>query len=102
MIGRRSEEAKTRDQSQKIPPIASIRVQCLREDIGIYDIRFTDEADQKIFETKSHKDSKLVVAREILKEALLREGLVAGDIATDPYAQMTVCDVSIKITEDGT
>lgn len=101
LIDRRSEVSKARDQAQKIEPIASIRVQCLREDIDIYDIRFTDDEQQRTFESKAHKAEKLLVAREVLKDALLREGLLAGDIATDPYAQMTICDVSIKIIEDG-
>jgi hypothetical protein len=103
LIDDRPEAAKARDKAQNIGPVAAIRVSCLREDIDIYDIRFKDpEQHKEWFETKAHKEAKLATAREILKVALLREGLTAGDLASDPYAEMTICDVAISIIDSST
>lgn len=99
IIDDRSEETKARDSQNKLEPVACIQVRCLREDIDIYDIAYKNPDRQKKFEMSRHKDIKLLTAREILKEALLREGLVAGDLIGDPYAEMTICDVAISVTD---
>lgn len=100
VIDGRSQETKSRHKERNLNPVATVRVRCLREDIDIYEISFTDPNEQRLFERKSHREEKLMTAREILKEALVNEGLAAGEIATNPYAEMTVCDVSISIIDN--
>ncbi|MFV1753403.1 hypothetical protein [Phaeobacter sp. JH18-37] len=100
LVDRRDPETKKRDAKRNLEPVASIRVSCLREDIDIYDIAYKDQADQAVFETKRFKEEQLLTAREVLKEALVREGLRAGDISSNPFAEMVLCDVSITIIDE--
>jgi hypothetical protein len=102
IVDHRSEEVRIRDEANNLNPVAGVRIRCLREDIDIYDITYKDPERQKLFETGRHKKAKEVAAREVLKEALLREGLVAGDLENDPYAEMTICDVAITIIDSST
>lgn len=102
IIDDRTDEAKAQDKSNNLDPVAEVKVRCLREDIDIYDIAYKDTERQMFFERSSHRKAKLLAAREVLKEALLREGLVAGDLASDPYAEMTICDVAITIIDSRT
>lgn len=102
LVDRRNPETKKRDAEQNLEPVASIRVSCLREDIDIYDIVYKDPDDQDLFETKKFKEKQLLTAREILKEALVREGLRAGDISSNPFAEMILCDVAITIIDEST
>lgn len=101
LIDGRSENARRNDEQKNMQPVAGISVRCLREDIDIYDIRFKDPDRQKLLETSKHKAEKLLAAREVLKEALLREGLSAGNLTSDPFAEMSICDVAITIADSG-
>lgn len=102
IVDHRSDEVRARDEANNLNPVAGVKVRCLREDIDIYDIAYKDPDRQRLFETGKYKKAKEVAAREVLKEALLREGLVAGDLANDPYAEMTICDVAITIIDSST
>ncbi|WP_340271389.1 hypothetical protein [Sulfitobacter pontiacus] len=102
LLDGRPESQRARDFAQNNIPVAVVRVRCLREDIDIYDIQLTKPEKQSLFSKGKGQDEKMLVAREVLKEALLREGLVAGDISTNPYAEMTICDVAIKIIDSST
>ena len=102
IVDGRTDEAREKDNANNLNPVAGVQVRCLREDIDIYDIEFKDNEKQKRFEFSSHKQAKLATAVEVLKEAILKEGLVVGNIASDPYAEMTICDVAISITDNRT
>ena len=99
VVDERSENAQANDLAKNLNPVAGVKIRCLREDIDVYDIEYKDPNKQKLFQTKSYREVKLATAREVLKEAILREGLVAGDLVSDPYAEMTICDVSITIID---
>lgn len=101
VIDQRSEDTHRLDAKNNIEPVSTIRVSCLREDIDIYDIAYKDPKDQVFFERKKHKDLQLFTARQIIENALLSEGLVAGDLTSDPFAEMTICDVAISIIDEG-
>lgn len=99
LIDGRSEQQRQTDQARNNHPVAGITVRCLREDIDIYDIKFMKPERQSLFQKSQGQEEKLLVAREVLKEALVREGLIAGDIAQNPFAEMTICDVAINIID---
>lgn len=100
IVDQRSEESRRRDLDHSLAPTASIVVRCYREDVDIYDVNYKNPSKQSLFERKKGKNEKLVAAVAVLKEALLKEGLVAGDIESDPFAEMSVCDVSIEIADN--
>lgn len=79
--------------------MASIQISCLREDIDIYEITFKEPEKQGWFAKKPTLEAQQMAAREILKEAIIREGLLSGDLANDPFSEMTICDVAISIIE---
>ncbi len=102
IIDRRPDEAIERDKKQNLEPVATIKVSCLREDIDIYDIQLKDPEAQSLFKRKPNKEIQLMAAREILKTALITEGLHAGDLPSDPFAEMELCDVSVTIVDYST
>jgi len=103
LIDKRSDEVRERDEDRQLPPMAAIKVSCLREDIDIYEISFKNPEDEKLAKSnRENKKKREMVAREVLKEALIREGLLFGEIVTDPYAEMTICDVAITVTDHST
>lgn len=102
LMDQRSETERANDVTRNIEPTASILVRCLREDIDIYDIKFKEPETQRFFQDKKTKEAQLVAAREVLRLAIVREGLSAADIFSNPYAEMTICDVAISIADKRT
>ncbi|MBL4929314.1 hypothetical protein [Fuscibacter oryzae] len=101
IVDKRSAERKARDDANAMTPVSRIEVRCLREDIDIYDIEFKDEDRQKSFINRSRNKEKLAVARQVLREAILQENLSVGNLIDDPYAEMTICDTTIPIVDQG-
>lgn len=99
LIDSRSEEARRMDAERRLDPVSSIYVRCRREDLDVYNVRFKDEERQSWFVASKGKKEKEVAAREVIKLALFEEGLSAGDIVNDPYAEMRICDVAIPIID---
>lgn len=93
----RSEEQRTKDEKNSLHPVSRIEIRCLREDIDIYDIRFKNEDRNQVFGYQNGRREKLTIARSLLREALLQESLSVGDMLNDPFAEMTLCDVTIPI-----
>lgn len=101
IIDGRSHEARKRDEEQDMNPVAQVFVQCLREDLDVYDVEYKDPDKQDRFWRSPDRKAKLLAAREVLKVALLEEGLRVGDLVNDPFAEMRVCEVAITITDSG-
>ncbi|CUH98246.1 hypothetical protein PHA8399_00359 [Leisingera aquaemixtae] len=80
-------------------PTSRIEVRCLREDIDIHEIKLKDEDKEgRLFGKPGHRE-RLQIARGVLREALLAEGLAVGQLLNDPYAEMTICDATIPILD---
>ncbi|MFA8384582.1 MAG: hypothetical protein ACEPO2_03110 [Pelagibaca sp.] len=101
IIDERNDEGRIKDEATNMNPVASVQVRCLREDIDIFEITYKDSEKQSWFERSAFSKNKLAAAREVLKQAIVREGLVAGDLSNDPYAEVMICDVSITIVDRG-
>lgn len=99
LIDLREEDRRLRDEDRLLTPVSRIEVRCLREDIDIHEIKLKDEAEEnKLFGKPGYKE-RLQIARGVLREALLSEGLSVGQLINDPYAEMTICDATIPILD---
>lgn len=99
LIDFREDDRRLRDESHLLTPASRIEVRCLREDIDIHEIKLKDEAEEKKLFGKPGNKERMQVARGILREALLSEGLAVGQLINDPYAEMTICDATIPILD---
>lgn len=97
LIDLRSEMRRANDKKYSMSPLSRIEVRCLREDIDIYDIRMKDERKQEWLTARPGNKLRLRIACEVLKEALLQEGLSVGSLINDPFAEMTICDATVPI-----
>jgi hypothetical protein len=90
------------DAERQLDPVSSIYIRCKREDLDVYNVRFKDEERQKWFNQSRSRREKEIAAREVIRLALFEEGLSAGDIVNDPYAEMRICDVTVPLIDQGT
>ena len=97
LVDIRDEERRLREEANEMIPIARIEVRCLREDVDIYEVKLKDEDQEKRLFGKPGSKERLQIARGVLREALLSEGLSVGQLLDDPYAEMTICDATIPI-----
>lgn len=96
IVDRRPSTVAQKDDEMGFPPISRIEIRCLRADIDIYDITFKNAADQAWFKTGSSQAAKLKAAEAFLRQAILGEGLLVGDLS-DRFSELTICDVTIPI-----
>lgn len=97
----RKEQQRLNDDARMMQPVSSIEVRCLREDIEISDIQWKDEEKQRSFFARQGRKEKTHIARQILLQALLEESLSVGNLLDDPFAELTICDATIPIIDDG-
>lgn len=97
LIDLRSEACRENDEKRSMTPLSRLEVRCIRDDIDIYDIRMKDEDMQGWLAVRPGQKERLRVAREILREALLQEGLSVGSLLDDPFAEMTICNATLPI-----
>lgn len=101
LVDMRSEACRSLDDARSMTPLSRVVIRCLRDDIDIYDIRLKDEAKQGWLEKQRGHRERLAVARGVLREALLEEGLSVGSLLDDPFAEMTICDATVPILDQG-
>ncbi|MDB6183116.1 hypothetical protein [Paracoccus fistulariae] len=99
LIDIREEARRQRDEAHQLTPVTRIEIRCLREDIDIHDVKLKDEARAESFFTKPGSKERMQIARGVLREALIAEGLSVGQLLDDPYAEMTICDATIPILD---
>ncbi|MBP0483881.1 hypothetical protein [Sagittula salina] len=99
LIDLREEERRLREETKAMTPITRIEVRCLREDIDIHDVKLKDEEQEGRLFGKPGSKERLLIARGVIREALLAEGLSVGQLIDDPYAEMTICDATIPILD---
>lgn len=97
LVDLRDRERRMRDEVNEMTPTSRIEVRCLREDIDIHEVKLKDEEKQRRFLGKPGSKERLQIARGVLREALLVQGLSVGQLLDDPYAEMTICDATIPI-----
>lgn len=98
VIDQRNEAQRVKDSESCMEPMASIIIRCKQEDIDIYEIKYKDPEKQRTFERSQHKKEKILAAKQVLKLALLQEGLSAGN-PNDPYSDLQICDVQFEISD---
>lgn len=99
LIDLRDEARRLNDKKNEMNPLSRIEVRCVRDDIDVFDIRYKNDEDNSLFRTRPGYKERMQVARGVIREALLEEGLSVGSLLDDPYAEMTICDVTIPIID---
>jgi len=99
LIDMRDEKKRMFDEASEMTPTSRLEVRCLREDIDIHEIKLKDEDQDSWLSVKPGSKERLQIARGVLREALLAEGLSVGQLLDDPYAEMTICDATIPILD---
>ncbi|SLN21210.1 hypothetical protein PSM7751_00740 [Pseudooceanicola marinus] len=99
LIDIRNEERRSQEEANALTPTTHIEVRCLREDIDIFDIRLKDEDKEGRLLGKPGRKERVLIARGVIREALISEGLSVGHLIDDPYAEMTICDATIPILD---
>ena len=78
------------DRKRGEPPEILIEIHCLREDLIIEDVQFTDD-DVQLWERLTR--NRQVVVEQYIKDELLRMGLPCGNLS-DPFARLVMADVA--------
>ena len=99
LIDLRNEAQRLSDEKNEMHPLARIEVRCLRDDIDVFGIKFKDEEQQGLFSNRPGQKERMQIARGVIREALMEEGLSVGSLLDDPYAEMTICDVTIPVID---
>lgn len=99
LIDLRDKARRLSDEKNEMNPLARIEIRCLRDDIEVYDIRHKDEDRHGFLSNRPGQKERMQIARGVIREALLQEGLSVGSLLDDPYAEMTICDVTIPILD---
>lgn len=102
LVDLRSEVRRLSDETNEMIPLSRIEVRCLRDDIDVYDVRLKDEEKHSFLSSKPGHKERIQIARGVIREALLQEGLSVGSLLDDPFAEMTICDVTIPIIDQST
>lgn len=89
-----------KDTEKGFPPVSRVEVRCLREDIDIYEIQLKDEEENGVLLSRPGHKARMKAAEAFLKEQILREGLLVGDLS-DRFSELTIYDATIPVADEG-
>jgi hypothetical protein len=96
VIDQRSAENRELDKERGLPPIASVEIRCMREDLVISEISLKDEEEERAARGKSGHKNRLKAAESYIRTELLKEGLSVGDLS-DVFSEMTIAEMIVPL-----
>lgn len=80
-------------------PTIKLEVRCRREDIEILELKAKDPAIMKRLMQRAHRDRHLVVAEQMIKDQIAKEGFLALPDMNNPVSIIVVADMLVMEQE---